>query len=419
MTSKAQKRHKNKHSRSSRPPTPASAGTFRMVAAANPGPSIDATTELELVKAALLYGDKVTILSPLTTMLLRTENLEYLTPRRLLDFAGRLAPFLFPPQDVPEFLRRLGQVELQLRANAMGGVGAGGVSRADILEGLAPIQQMLSEVVRGIAAEAEIDQLARARRMGLVQIENVDPGDELDLLVECIVAAKLFQDGLQQQDKPHTGRLAETFIARLQKHLSSGRDWLIFDRPIASLTDAAVREGIFTPAPGPKGRCAQAMTASGLMGLLPTFPGATVDEVLDIRSALAHSLIPFRGIMATISKDFTSKPWERDFEDEVFNAWVERVQPALQAIEASIRDDRSLLGLVADVTGVVKDAWSGLLIVGAGLLGHGDVFHALGGAGAIGAAAPVFQKLREREAGSSSIRMQPFYFLYRAETALG
>jgi hypothetical protein len=388
-----------------------------MVAAANPGPSIDATTELELVKAGLLYGDKVTILSPLTTMLLRTENLGHLTPRRLLDFAGRLAPFLFPSQDVPEFLRRLGQVELQLRANAMSGVG--GVSRVDLLEGLAPVQQILSEAVRDIADEAEIDQLARARRMGLVQIENVDVGDELDLLVECIVAAKLAQDGLQQQDKPHTGRLVETFVDRLQKHLSSGRDYLIFDRPIASLTDAAVREGIFTPAPGPKGRCAQAMTASGLTGLLPTFPGATVDEVIDIRTALAPSLINFRGVMVTISKNFTSKPWERDFEDEVFDAWVETVQPALQAIEASVRDDRSLVSLAADITGVVKDAWSGLLIVGAGLLGHGDVFHALGGAGAIGAAAPVFQKLRERETVSSSIRMQPFYFLYNLHRSLG
>jgi hypothetical protein len=155
------------------------------------------------------------------------------------------------------------------------------------------------------------------------------------------------------------------------------------------------------------------------MGLLPTFPGATVDEVLDIRSELASSLTRFREIMATISKDFTSKPWERDFEDEILDAWVERVQPALQAIEASVRDNRSLLGLLADVTGVVKNAWPGLHIVGTGLLGHGDVFHALDGAGAVGAAAPVFQKLRERESGSSSIRMQPFYFLYQAERALG
>jgi hypothetical protein len=99
----------------------------------------------------------------------------------------------------------------------------------------------------------------------LVAIENVDPGDEIDLLAFCIASAQLAQSG-QQQDSPHTDRLVETFVAKLAKYLSSGREYLIFDEPIANLTEAAIREGIFTPAPGPRGHSAQAMAASGLMG---------------------------------------------------------------------------------------------------------------------------------------------------------
>jgi hypothetical protein len=141
---------------------------------------------------------------------------------------------------------------------------------------------MLSEAVRDISAQAGIDQLARARREGLVKIENADPGDEIDLLASSIVSAKLAQSG-QRQDNPQTDRVIETFVDKLSKHLSAGKEYLIFDEPIASLTEAAIREGLFSPAKGPAGRSAQAMAASGLMGKLPTFPNAAVDEVLDIR----------------------------------------------------------------------------------------------------------------------------------------
>jgi hypothetical protein len=49
---------------------------------------------------------------------------------------------------------------------------------------------MLSEAVRNVSAQAGSDQLARARREGLLKIENADPGDEIDLLVSCLISAR-------------------------------------------------------------------------------------------------------------------------------------------------------------------------------------------------------------------------------------
>ena len=48
---------------------------FQVIVAAHPGSDIRLGSELELVKAGLLYGDAVTLLSPITTMLLRVEGL--------------------------------------------------------------------------------------------------------------------------------------------------------------------------------------------------------------------------------------------------------------------------------------------------------------------------------------------------------
>jgi hypothetical protein len=52
------KKSKHRHKREPTLPRRRGAGTFRMVVAANPGSSSTIAPELDLIKAALLYGDK-------------------------------------------------------------------------------------------------------------------------------------------------------------------------------------------------------------------------------------------------------------------------------------------------------------------------------------------------------------------------
>jgi hypothetical protein len=387
-----------------------------MVVAANPGAELTVAAELDLVKAALLYGDRVTLLSPITTMFLRVEGLQWFSARQQIELLRRVAPVLTDADQLPHFEQGLAQVDEFLRGSARGGTLGDQILRAGLLKQFEPIQHELADTVRDMKAQIGVDQLAAARSKGLVQIEKADPGDALDLLVSCVTAAKLAESG-QRHDDPYTNRIADDFVGKLSKHLSSGREYLIFDEPIANLTEAAVREGLFNPAKGPAGRSAQAMTASALMGRLPTFPSATVDEVLDIRTELAPALAQFRGAMVAISNTFTSAPWESNFEDQVHDAWVETVLPAVEAIDSSIQDNRSILSLAAGVAETINWSLPGLAIVAAGLLGRAGAATALGGA--VSGAAPLLQALRDRRAAARDIRMQPFYFLYSAEHALG
>jgi hypothetical protein len=386
-----------------------------MVVAAHPGGSLTIAPELDLVKAALLYGDKVTLISPVTTMFLRVEGLKRFTPLQQIELMRRVAPILTSPDELSDFEQGLEQVENFLRKTARGGSGGERLLRAGLLQKFEPIQRTLTDTVKEIGDSAGIDQLAVARAKGLVQIENADPGDAMDLLVACLFAAKLAETG-ERADSPHTDRIVETFVEKLSRHLSSGREYLVFDETIANLTEAAIREGLFTPSKGPAGRSAQAMTASALMGRLPTFPSATVNEVVDIRTELAPSLTQFRSAMVTISKSFSSEPWETDFGDEVHDAWVESVLPAVEAIDASVRDNKSLLSLATGVTGAANTAYPGLAIVGTGLVGHLGPVVVVGGA--LAGIAPILQAVRNRKNTDSEIRMQPFYFLYAAEQSL-
>jgi hypothetical protein len=376
-----------------------------MVVAAQPGSELSVTRELDLVKAALLYGDKVTVISPVTTMLLRMEGLQRFTSSQQVELMRRLAPVLLPPDDVMTFEEGMEQAARLLRSRA----GDQEFLRAGLRQLLAPGQHELSKMVRDLSGRSGIGQLARARAEGLVRIESADPGDEMDLVISCIVSAKLAQEG-GQQDSPHTTRVVGTFVDKLARHLSAGREYLMFDEAVAGLTDAAIREGLFRPAEGPSGRCAQAMTASGLMARLPTFPGSTVDEVLDIRDEMAPPLTQFRAAMVTVSSSFTGKAWEPGFEDELHDAWTQTVRPAVEAIEESVRENRSLLTLAAGTASAGAAALPGLGLLAAGFQGHAGVATAAGGA--LSASLPLLKALRDRRAQATDIRMKPFYFLY-------
>lgn len=412
-------KHKDKRKRGHGPPhvggKAGTAGSFRMVVAANPGSDATVAPELDLVKAALLYGDKVTLISPVTTMLLRVEGLQQFSPRQQIELMRRVAPILMPADQIRAFEQGLEQLDDFVRTSVRGGSFGDQLLCAGLLQQFGAIQRMLSDAVQELADKAGMDQLATARAKGLLQIENADPGDAMDLLVACILSAKRAETG-ERQDDSSTNRIVETFVEKLSRHLSSGREYLIFDEPVANLTEAAIREGLFHPAMGPAGRCAQAMAASALMGRLPTFPDATVDEVLDIRKEMAPSLTQFRSAMVTISKTFTSSAWESAFEDEVHDAWVETVLPAVEAIDGSVRDNNSLLRLAAGMSGAANTALPGLIIVAAGLHGHAGGAELFGGA--LSAGAPLLQALRARRDAGSAVRMQPFYFLYAVERSL-
>jgi hypothetical protein len=413
MASKPKNRHRQpSHPKGARREP---ARSFRVVVAAHPGSELTVAPELDLVKAALLYGDKVTLISPVTTMFLRVEGLKHFTPRQQIELARRTAPALMSAGSIPEFENGIQQLDEFLQRTERGGSGGERLLRAALLQKLAPIQRSLSSVVGEIAKSAGIDELARARAKGLVEIESADPGDALDLLVSCVLSARSAQAG-RMSGNSHSGRIIEAFKDKLSRHLSSGREYLIFDEAIASLTEAAIREGVFRPAKGPAGRSAQAMTASALMGRLPTFPDATVDEILDIRTELAPSLTNFRGAMVTITKTFSAATWEAGFEDDVHDAWVETVLPAVEAVEVSVRDNASLLARANGVTGLLKPNWPSLAVLGAGTLGHEPIAQALGAAGQL--VPPLLQALRDRRSAVSDIRMQPFYFLYAVERSL-
>jgi hypothetical protein len=381
-----------------------------MVVAALPGTEASIAGELDLIKAALLYGDEVTLLSPATTMFLGVEEWGGYSMIEQMKLLRQVAHLLVSKQEADELIQGLDSMEAAL---AKGGL-VNRLLQARLAQMFKPIQESLADELSVIFQSGGMDQIAEARAKGLLRIESSDPGTATDLLVSCVRSAKLNGEG-QPNDPEYTDRMVETFIGKLSDHLSLGREYVIFDQPIADLTKAAIEAGLFEPASGPAGRSAQGMTASELMGQLPTFPNASVDEVLDIRSELSPALTRFRSEMVTLSKGFKTESWEKGFTDNVHDAWVENVEPAVE-IDAAVRENKSLLTIASDATAALKGTLPGLAIVGAGHEAHSSSLAITGGA--VSATGALLQALRERKDQTTRIKMQPFYFLYALDRRL-
>src|ERR1019366_2133044 len=148
MPGKPKKKRKSRHAPRSVQGSSTTTGSFRMVVAANPGSSVTVAPELDLVKAALLYGDRVTLISPVTTMLLRVEGLQRFSPSQLIELMRRVAPVLLPPDEAAKLTEGMAQVDEALRPGGRGGFGGNQLLRAALLQQFAPAQQMLSQAVR-------------------------------------------------------------------------------------------------------------------------------------------------------------------------------------------------------------------------------------------------------------------------------
>jgi hypothetical protein len=199
--------------------------------------------------------------------------------------------------------------------------------------------QPLGDKVREVLADAGVDELSQARQNGVIEIDRADSRDSVEFLADCVISAA--QGGSSHRNQTASQAIIARFLDKLSDYLSSGTDYLVLDEAIGRLVDAAVREGVVTPSAGPTKRSAEATGAAAFMSRLPSFPDASIDELLDIRQELSGPVTRFRSAMVTLAREFTAASWEPEFGGELHDAWVGTVAPAVLDIEEAVRARRT------------------------------------------------------------------------------
>ena len=158
---------------------------FRVAVAASPTASTSLVSEVELLKAAVLYGDKATVLSPVASMYQRIEAMSGFSPTERVQLLRHAAPSIVEPEDLNEFEANLTQIDELLRlkrSNSRSEILARHMVVGRLNESWEAVSAVVSELIDGSGYES----LRRARSAGLVEIELLDAGDSYSMLADSL-----------------------------------------------------------------------------------------------------------------------------------------------------------------------------------------------------------------------------------------
>lgn len=291
------------------------------------------TYELQQCNSALLYADEVTLVSPRAAIVKNAQQIAELDGLELLKVFRNVAPKYFPAEidnlsrliagfESPSGRQHIKKLETDLHA----------------------IRDKMQDNLEGIFADSGYDQLRDALDAGILSIDAVD-GAVIDTLTD-----------------PDDLSMVLGFAKKIDDVLTDGGRYPLFDARAGEIVRLGVEAGFFSPVPMARRLGADAAMADGLFDRLPNFQYATTREILDIRTELSGSLSTFRQGVRSLTTDIDIAPEHPDFSREIADAWNDKVAPAIEEIENTVAENKSMRDLMRRV---VKDPIGGASIGGA------------------------------------------------------
>jgi hypothetical protein len=375
---------------------------------ASPVRSVSLTKDLNLLKAALLYADRVKLCSLSSMMILSAVTVANCDPDDQLTFMEEMLPHVASSPDKLSAASEVIRLYRRLRSKKW-------LNRRESLlkEGIEAQFRPLWETARGevmkMAQDAGIDGLVEALNTGMVELHTFT-GENVD-------------------------ELTTSYFESVKDAVIRGDTFPLLDDETSNLVKLGVQEGhIEIPESGAVSTRHGALVGS-LMSRLPSFEAATIGEILDVRRELDRPLVRFRGAVLKFSDAMKAEAWSADFSVEVDRLYVREIEPALMEIEEAIRANSymgnltksfytkpailpaSFVGMMianlGSLPGLIEQSFAGL-----GLSGLGPAQGMLGAA-AVGGPALLHSSYLDWKEKNEAIERNQLYFYYRAREELG
>lgn len=267
--------------------------------------------------------------------------------------------------------------------------------------------------LRAFAAQGDAHQhtaLARA----LVALDELDIDTLTGLATRGLVS---LVDPLTR-DEIGTGRSVDLFLDRFAEVVNGDGNFVMLDRHAGRVFTDLQALGRFEVKPGARRRSHEASTANGLLGQLPNFRAASLDDVLGIRETLSDALPRFRGGVAELAATFESDMGAPATFDEIAEAWRAQVAPSLREIEERTLDSRFLRSLLATGLGNGSTLIGGGIGVATALSSEMDglaatISTAVGASLGVASAA-----LKDALAARRDVKRHKFYLLHQVDRLL-
>lgn len=356
-------------------------------AAVHPSGELTLRREVEVTRSALLYADHVRLISANAAMLFVIKDLDLLSVDDRLTAFEQMIPVL-----QPELLGKML---------------------------LGKVREMRTLLGKRRLANQELLARERLRREFEQQWEKVCEegkrqwheagGEELDKAYN----AGLLSFALVAEAVDDMGSVIDGFVAELSHAMTQASAAPLFDDQTGDLIRLGIAGNQFTVPELAQRKAVKAGIASGLVGRLPAFPAAAMEQVVEARAELSNQIPGFRQVVACLAGRVESHAYDVEFPEEVADLYREEVEPAFQEIEGQLTKGRVLEMLQTGMTTGTAPVITYIVSTTTGL--PSAAVAALTGTSMVGATA--ISWLRQRSERDAAARRNGFYLLYGANQA--
>jgi hypothetical protein len=224
--------------------------------------------------------------------------------------------------------------------------------------------------------------------------------------------AALSSDFVEFQPYARDGYSIEEYFDAISSALTSGATYPLLDDETGELVELAIQEEKIILLGTSEKRAKHVGLSSGLIERLPLFDYASVDEILDIRKELDESLVRFRAAIIKYSNTIESVPWEKEFPQEIEAIFLEYVKPAVLELEEAYKSSKSLLNIIPSA--LKNKGFPTLSALGLALsqTSQSETILALSMAG--GFTIGAYEAVKERREQLTEVKNHQLFFYYRA-----
>jgi len=377
------------------------------------GDGFDVTRELRHVKAALLYADRVRLVSPKMAMLEAAGRLldgdEQERNHRLM----RIAAEAFGDQRVRAALEVLQRKRGKDRHPTLIALDQQAHRR------IASAVPQVEAAIAGFRSQPSVAEIYRARDAGVLALDGLGI-EAAPLIIDSILARR--QSRPLQPSRDFQSRL----LQNMAREVAPARNtYPMFDDQIRELV--RVMGSLLPNTQIDAKAAAEPHLATAFIARMESFPDARMDDLLDVRRELGGPLIHFRSAVAGMAREMSETPLDEEFGRAADALYREKVAPAILEIRELEEERGYRHQLLRQVTiGEAKPDIAGASIGAIGLAAatYGSLpFFAAAVAGAAGPGLSSVHNLiaaiaRERDRLERSRQANKFLFLVEADRRL-
>jgi hypothetical protein len=310
----------------------------------SPADNIDLQQEIKLIKAALLYADKVTIYSPAISTLQIAMQLGNLSDEEQLYFLEMVVPYLRTENNSSKTVDLL----KKLRKPQYFRSREGRAFKKLLLDQFNVYWEEIKHVLEHMAENAGMSEIITAMNEGILEIHQfttqTNNSHVLRFMADCVAMAagsKLSRQELEAMNIRNK-EMTKEFVDGVLDAVASGSTFPLFDFDTGNLVQLAQEMGHASLSNISQARTRHVALANDLFQRLPVFDKASTKDILSIRNELDKYLVRFRQTVINFASSVNSNPWDNDFEKEAELLFRKEISPSIMDLEDEIKSNNFL-----------------------------------------------------------------------------